>query len=93
LKAIIASGQWWWLPVVAGGSLLTAGYVFLLLRDPFLPAEQNEPLRPVSRLTQLTALALAAAAVLVGFRVEEPIELLRLGRLFAEPVVQSGGMP
>jgi multicomponent Na+:H+ antiporter subunit D len=93
LKAIIASGQWWWLPVVAGGSLLTAGYVFLLLRNTFRPAESKATLLPARQSTQLVALALAVAAVVVGFRVEEPIELLRMGRLFPEPLVLPGGTP
>jgi multicomponent Na+:H+ antiporter subunit D len=83
LKAIIASGQWWWLPVVAVGSLLTAGYVFLLLRNQFLPAAaQKQVLQPVPLVRQLTTLGLALGAVLAGFRVEEPMELLRLGNLF-----------
>lgn len=35
LKAVIASGQWWWAPVVLAGGLLTAGYVFLMIRYAF----------------------------------------------------------
>jgi multicomponent Na+:H+ antiporter subunit D len=91
MKAIIASGQWWWLIVVMGGGLLTAGYVFLMIRSTFARAETEPVLRPVPRLMELSALALALAAVLIGFRLEEPLRLLQIGPLL--PRALEGGSP
>lgn len=95
IKAIIASGQWWWLPVIVIGGLLTAGYVFLMLRHTFVPAEKPLTLHPVPMTMQLSALFLALAAIAIGFRLEEPLALLKSGTLFSialEPAA-SGGEP
>jgi multicomponent Na+:H+ antiporter subunit D len=82
LKAIIASGQWWWIPVVVAGSLLTAGYVFLMIRWAFKPAVGQLPLKPVSITLQLVPLVLALLAVSIGLIVEEPVRLLEVGTPF-----------
>jgi multicomponent Na+:H+ antiporter subunit D len=87
MKAVIASGQWWWLPVIVGGGLLTAGYVFLMLRHTFVPGERGRAPARVPLGMQLSALALAASAVVMGLRLEEPLALLRVGGPF------SGGAP
>lgn len=92
LKAIIASGQWWWAPVVVIGSLLTAGYVFLMIRYAFKPAVGVLVLKPVSRTMQTVPLILALLAVLLGFHVERPLELLEIGSPFAQPA-EKGGDP
>jgi multicomponent Na+:H+ antiporter subunit D len=88
LKAIIASGQWWWVPVVVTGSLLTAGYVFLMIRWAFKPAVGELPLKPVPMTMQVVALGLAVLAVLVGVIVEDPVSVLRIG---TELVREGGG--
>lgn len=87
LKAIIASGQWWWVPVVVVGSLLTAGYVFLMIRWAFKPAVGELPLKPVSLTMQLVGLVLAVLSVLSGLLVEEPVKLLKIGT----PFITEGG--
>jgi multicomponent Na+:H+ antiporter subunit D len=79
LKAIFESGQWWWAPVLLLGGLLTAGYVFMMLRYPFIPMEKRLLLRPVPQVMEWTGLALALASVLIGFRMEEPVTLLLRG--------------
>jgi multicomponent Na+:H+ antiporter subunit D len=79
LKAILDSGQWWWAPVVLIGGLLTAGYVFLMLRYTFVASEEPIRLRPVPPVMELCALFLALASVVAGFRLEEPLALLRIG--------------
>lgn len=89
LKAIIASGQWWWIPVVITGSLLTAGYVFLMIRWAFKPAVGHLALQPVALTLQLVPLVLALFAVLIGLFVEEPVRLLEIGT----PFVTEGGLP
>jgi multicomponent Na+:H+ antiporter subunit D len=95
IKAIIASGQWWWLPAMVIGALLTTGYVSLMLRHTFVPAEKQLPLQPVPMTLQLSALFLALAAVAIGFRLEEPLAMLKSGTLFSialEPAT-TGGAP
>jgi multicomponent Na+:H+ antiporter subunit D len=82
LQGVIASGQWWWAPVIVAGSLLTAGYVFLMIRYTFKPAAGELVLKPVSRTMQTVPLVLALLAVLIGFVVEEPLRLLETGDLF-----------
>ncbi len=81
LKAIFLSGQWWWIPIVFAGSLLTAGYVFLMLRYAFEPAGSELELRPAPRLLEVTALLLALAGILIGFWVEQPINLLETSEM------------
>jgi multicomponent Na+:H+ antiporter subunit D len=93
IKAIIASGQWWWLPVVVGGSLLTAGYVLIMLRHTFGSAEKATALEPVPLLMQLSALLLAMSAIVIGLRLEEPLALLRIGTLFPRGPEWEGGLP
>lgn len=94
LKAAFASGQWWWAPVVVWGSFLTAGYVFMVLRQAFAPTTQRVQLRPVPRVLEITALLLAVGAIVIGFRAEEVLILLDVGAPFAEAVdPEQGGGP
>jgi multicomponent Na+:H+ antiporter subunit D len=76
LKAALESGQWWWAPVLVAGSLLTAGYTFIMLSRAFQPQQHVAPLRAAPRTMQVAALALALAALAIGMRVEEPMQLL-----------------
>lgn len=77
LNAVIASGQWWWIPVIVAGGLLTAGYVFLMLSHVFTPATEHIELQPVPRKMEIAALALALLGILVGFRAGELTALLQ----------------
>jgi NADH:ubiquinone oxidoreductase subunit 5 (subunit L)/multisubunit Na+/H+ antiporter MnhA subunit len=60
------SGQWWWTWVLQGGAVFTAGYVVLVLvrvlRRPAAPVDAA----PVSMLSQLAALGLALASLLLS---------------------------
>jgi len=60
------SGQWWWTWVLQGGAVFTAGYVVLVLarvlRRPAAPVD----VAPVSMLSQLAALGLAVASLLLS---------------------------
>ncbi len=77
LRAVLASGQWWWAPVIVLGGLLTAAYVFKILAHTFVPSE-GEALRlnSVPLVMTLVPLALAILCVLMGFRADEVIALL-----------------
>lgn len=94
LKAILASGQWWWAPVLVLGSLLTAGYVFLILRHIFIPPTGKLRLRSVPRTLEFTALILALLVILIGFRAEELIALLELDAppFRTEPLLGEGSL-
>ncbi len=92
LKATFTSGQWWWAPVILIGSFLTAGYVFMVLRQAFAPTKTPIQLKPVPRAMEVTALLLGAAAILIGFRAEEVLFLLDVEAPFQEAVeAEEGG--
>jgi formate hydrogenlyase subunit 3/multisubunit Na+/H+ antiporter MnhD subunit len=67
LDSAEASGQWWWTLVLQGGAVFTAGYVVLVLarvlRRPEAPLAE---VAPVSMLSQLAALGLALASLLLS---------------------------
>lgn len=65
LKAVFMSEQWWWAPAVLGGSILTAGYVFTMLRLAFAPAENNDPIKNIPQSPQVYALLLAIGAFVI----------------------------
>lgn len=83
LQAIIASGQWWYLPVVVAGAVLTAAYVFSMLRYTLTRAAAEPPLQAVSPVMQHAALLLALFALALGFRLQEPLALLAVGSPFS----------
>lgn len=93
LKAVFASGQWWWIPFILVGSLLTAGYVFMVLRLAFAPATKETPLRPIPFGLQACALVLAIAAIVVALPAERVVGLLEGNSFFGNPVelIYSGG--
>ncbi len=67
--------------MIAGG-LLTAVYVFRVLRQAFLPTPPGEirhAAHPAPRVLEWSAFALAAASVLVGLRGVELLHLLAVG--------------
>jgi multicomponent Na+:H+ antiporter subunit D len=84
LYAVISSGQWWWLPVIVVGGLLTAGYVFSMLRFTFTAADNALPFKPVSPTLEYCALTLALIAAALGMRLEEPLALLAIGSPFRQ---------
>ncbi|HQX24692.1 MAG TPA: proton-conducting transporter membrane subunit [Pseudomonadota bacterium] len=67
LDAAADSGQWWWGAVLDVGGLLTASYVVLVLSHALAPTATPIALRaPVSRLGELSALALAVCSLALG---------------------------
>jgi multicomponent Na+:H+ antiporter subunit D len=92
LNAVMASGQWWWVPVIVLGGLLTAGYVFLMLSYAFTPAVEPTELRSVPRTMELTALLLAMLSIMVGFGAQELIMLLQRAPVLF-PLSPFGGLP
>lgn len=76
IDAALTQGQWGWAAVVIIGGLLTALYVFRVVRQTFASTEATPPLAPVPRTLEWTAFALAAASVLLGLRGMELLHLL-----------------
>lgn len=67
LTAAIEGGQTGWVVLAALGGLLTAGYVFRVLRRAFVHHPAPAFQRTTPRLMEWTALSLALLAILLGF--------------------------
>jgi NADH:ubiquinone oxidoreductase subunit 5 (subunit L)/multisubunit Na+/H+ antiporter MnhA subunit len=93
LKGIFLSGQWWWAPVVLAGSLLTAGYVFMLLRLAFAPAREKEPFRPVPKKLEVYALLLALGSFLIVLPADSLVQFLESSGIFGSgiEIILEGG--
>ncbi len=93
-----ASGQWWWETVLDVGGLLTASYVVLVLAHALRPADGPiEPKKPVSRIAELAALALALCSLALGFVANGAFSLdalsgaLTLSDLWSAILLLAGG--
>ena len=80
LQAALEAGQWWWVAVMIVGGLLTAAYVFKVLRRAFLPAAEGDTVTPVPRVLEFSAFALALASILLGLFGAPVMDLLAVGR-------------
>lgn len=76
LQSILASGQWWLAAAPILGGLLTAGYIFKILSQAFVPGAEGACCKPVCFVMEKAALVLAIFSILIGFRAEEVIFLL-----------------
>jgi NADH:ubiquinone oxidoreductase subunit 5 (subunit L)/multisubunit Na+/H+ antiporter MnhA subunit len=74
LAAADGSGQWWWTAVLHGGAAFTAGYMVLVLsRVLRRPTEPPALVKRVHRMSELAALALAIASLLLGLAALGPM--------------------
>jgi len=80
LAAALETGQWWWVVVMIVGGLLTAAYVFKVLRRAFLPVAEGDRVTRVPRTLEFSAFALALASILLGLFGTPLVELLAIGR-------------
>jgi NADH:ubiquinone oxidoreductase subunit 5 (subunit L)/multisubunit Na+/H+ antiporter MnhA subunit len=92
------SGQWWWALVLDVGGLLTASYVVLVLAHALRRADAPvAPRKPVSRVAELAALALALGSLALGSAADGALGLdalsgmLTLSDLWSAIVVLVGG--
>lgn len=76
IDSAIASGQWVWIVVMIAGGLLTAAYVFKVLRYAFQSAEQSAAFRALPRMLEWPAFLLALASLALGVRAAELLNLL-----------------
>lgn len=81
LTAAVTEGYPWLAATILAGGLLAGGYVFRVIDKALaVPAVPIAPLRKVPRRLELAALALAVAAVLLGFVPLRPFGFLQIGR-------------
>jgi formate hydrogenlyase subunit 3/multisubunit Na+/H+ antiporter MnhD subunit len=69
-------GQWGWIVVMIIGGVLTAAYVFKVVRRAFLIVEPDTSFRPLPRMLVWPAFILALLALGLGLRATEVLELL-----------------
>ncbi len=78
IDAALAGGQWGWALVMILGGLLTAGYLFLVLRQAFMSAPAPADFRLPAPLLEWSGLLLALASLLLGLRASELLRLLEV---------------
>lgn len=83
LHSAILSGQWWWLIALFVGGLLSAAYIFKVLRMSFREGPQHDHSRAPALVLDVVALLLAAGAILIGVLSLWPLEVMRVGDLLA----------
>ncbi|CAH1202029.1 putative Monovalent cation/H+ antiporter subunit D, MrpD [Candidatus Nitrotoga sp. BS] len=76
LGAAQASGQWWWIVVMVVGGLLSAAYIFKVLRQAFLPVEETANFKLLPRMLEWPVLLLALASLVLGLGGGEVLSLL-----------------
>ena len=81
LMAAVAEGHWLWAAVIVAGGVLAGAYVFSVLACMMAPPVAGGEMQFVARGRQLIALALALAAVAIGFLPPVPIGFLGIGRV------------
>ncbi len=81
LSAALDSAQWWWAVVMLLGGLFTSVYVFIIVVRSLAPAEAGwTPKTRVPQYQQMTVLALALSAFLLGWAVLLPEDIVQFGR-------------
>lgn len=75
IDAAIHSNQWPWVLVLLAGGLLTALYVFKVLRHAFLKVEESPLYRPLAPALEWVPLLLAFASLGLGLRATEILML------------------
>lgn len=90
LNAALGDGQWWWVGVMAAGTVMAAAYTLRVLRLPFVGTASLPPVRRVPRSMEWTTLALALATLGLGFTAAPLLEWLRVGAPVGGPGLVGG---
>ena len=92
LQSALASAQWWWIPVMLLGGLLSAAYVFRVFHYSFKEAENSDTFHRPGVGLEICALALSAASILLGFIATWPLHLLTLPDILPLAVLPEGSL-
>ncbi len=90
LRATFESGQWWWAGIILGGGLMTAGYIFMVLKHAFATPTGHTAVQSIPYSLQIFALTLAVFAVLLGMTATLPLTLLQIGFPFSSELISGG---
>ncbi|RKT43703.1 complex I subunit 5 family protein [Thiocapsa rosea] len=82
LQSALTEGRWGWAIVIVLGGVMAAAYVFKVVGHAFTESENPHQAQPVPATMEWVAFALAAAAVLMGLIVSQPLGLLEIGNPF-----------
>lgn len=91
LKAAWDGEFWWWAGIILGGGLLTAGYIFMVLKRAFATPAEGLTIQPIPFNLEVTALVLAVLGILLGLIATLPLSLLHIGTPF--PLSMMKGLP
>jgi formate hydrogenlyase subunit 3/multisubunit Na+/H+ antiporter MnhD subunit len=86
LGASLDQGQWGWVVIILGGSLLAAGYVTRVLTHAFTRVPEVKAMKPVLPGMEWSAFSLALLSLVMGLAGTLPARLL-------ETVMSAGGAP
>lgn len=82
LNAALGSGQWWWALFISAGSLMAAGYVYLIWRHGFEGQRADTVWQPVPKGMELTALFLSLLSLVLGLIAHPVLRILSIGGPF-----------
>ena len=74
----LLSGQWWWMIALLAGGLLTATYLFRVMRQSFLEGPEEDIFRHPPRTLEIAAFVLALISLLLGLGAMAPLSLLQI---------------
>jgi formate hydrogenlyase subunit 3/multisubunit Na+/H+ antiporter MnhD subunit len=76
IDAAIRAGLWGWIVVLIAGGLLSAAYVFKVLRQAFVPALPEQSAQRAPQVLEWPAFVLALASLAPGLRATELLALI-----------------
>jgi multicomponent Na+:H+ antiporter subunit D len=95
LNAALASGQWWLVLVMGAGTLMAAGYLFRVMRLPFVELAGDggggEEIIKISGWMEWVPLTFGLLVVVLGFVAPPLIVLLEVGAPVGGEILRGGG--
>jgi formate hydrogenlyase subunit 3/multisubunit Na+/H+ antiporter MnhD subunit len=80
---------WWWAGILLGGGLLTAGYIFIVLKRAFATPTVHTTIQSIPFTLEFTALTLAVLGILLGLIATLPLTLLHIGNPFPLTLIRG----
>lgn len=76
IDSALLSGQWWWVAVIIAGGLMTAAYVFKMLRYAFRDDVRQAGFHRLPKMAEWPPFLLALSSLALGLRATEILNLL-----------------